>query len=112
MSEQGQHEVSEMMKQLSAYMAAAARKPLPAAVAEKTKHHIADTLAAMISGARLLPGRRAIDFVKTQGGAKEASVMGGKLLYEQRVRMRVSDQTERAVQFVGAGEGNIKRCDA
>jgi 2-methylcitrate dehydratase PrpD len=80
MSEQGQHEVSEMMKQLSAYMAAAARKPLPAAVAEKTKHHIADTLAAMISGARLLPGRRAIDFVKTQGGAKEASVMGGKLV--------------------------------
>lgn len=80
MSEQGQHEVSEMMKQLSAYMAAAARKPLPAAVVEKTKHHIADTLAAIISGARLLPGRRGVEFVKTQGGAKQASVMGTRLV--------------------------------
>jgi 2-methylcitrate dehydratase PrpD len=68
--------VSKMMAGLSAYMAAAARASLPAAVTEKTKHHVADTLAAIISGARLLPGRRAADFVKSQGGARQATVMG------------------------------------
>ena len=66
------------MQQLSAYVASALRKPLPKAVTEKTKHHLLDTLAAMVSGSRLLPGRTAISYVKTLGGAKEASVIGSR----------------------------------
>jgi len=33
-------------------------------VVERTKHHILDTLAAMISGSRLPPGRLAIQFAR------------------------------------------------
>ena len=68
------------MQQLSAYIASAERKPLPAAVAEKTKHHVLDTLAAMVSGSRLRPGKKAISYVKTLGGAKEACVIGSRLV--------------------------------
>jgi 2-methylcitrate dehydratase PrpD len=73
-------EVSPVMQQLSAYMASALRKPLPKAVAEKTKHHLLDTFAAMVSGSRLLPGRKAISYVKTLEGAKEACVAGSRIV--------------------------------
>ena len=52
------HAVSPVMAQLSGYIAQALRKPLPAPVVEKTKHHLLDTIAAMVSGSRLLPGRK------------------------------------------------------
>ena len=42
---------------LSAYIAAALRRPLPPAVVEKTKHHVLDTIAAIVSGSRLAPGK-------------------------------------------------------
>jgi 2-methylcitrate dehydratase PrpD len=64
------------MRRLSRYVADAPRQRLPKNVAEKTKHHILDTIAAMVSGARLLPGRKGISYVKTLGGAKEACVIG------------------------------------
>ena len=65
-----------MIEVLARYIAAAPRKALPANVVEKTKHHVLDTLAAMISGAKLLPGRKAISYVKTLGGTKQATVAG------------------------------------
>ncbi len=68
-----------MIRSLSAYMAKAIDRPLPAKVAEKTKHHIADSLAAIVSGAKLLPGRRGIEYVSTQGGVAQATVMGTTL---------------------------------
>ena len=68
------------MRELSAYIAAAPRRPLPSPVVEKTKHHILDTFAAMISGSRLLPGKKAIDYVKTLGGVKEAAVIGSNIV--------------------------------
>ena len=40
--------VGPVMSALSAYMAAAKDRALPADVAEKAKHHILDTFAAMI----------------------------------------------------------------
>ena len=70
--------VSPATKRLSEYMAAARRRKLPAGVAEITKHHILDTLAAIVSGSRLTPGERAISFVRRQGGVKEATVIGAK----------------------------------
>jgi len=72
--------LSPVMSELSDYIARAPREALPAAVVEKTKHHILDTLAAMVSGSRLLPGRKAISFVKSLGGAKEARVVGSRLV--------------------------------
>jgi len=68
------------MQQLSRYIADALRKPLPKEVVEKTKHHLLDTLAAMISGSRLLPGKKAISYVRTLGGVKEACVVGSRLV--------------------------------
>src|SRR2546425_11352251 len=68
------------MKTLSAYIARALRRPLPPVVLEKTKHHLLDTLAAMLSGSRLPPGKKAISFAKTLGGAKEASVVGSRIV--------------------------------
>lgn len=73
-------EISPLMQELSAYIAGALKRPLPEAVTEKTKHHLLDTIAAMVSGSRLLPGRKAIAYVKTLGGAKEACVIGTRLV--------------------------------
>jgi hypothetical protein len=60
-------------------MAKAIDRPLPAKVAEKTKHHIADSLAAIVSGTKLFPGRKGIEYVSTQGGVAQATVMGTTL---------------------------------
>ncbi len=68
------------MRKLSAYIAAAPRRPLPAAVTERAKHHLLDTLSAMVSGSRLLPGRRAIEFAAAQGGTPEACVIGSRIV--------------------------------
>ena len=68
------------MLRLSTYIAQALRKPLPAAAAEKTRHHLLDTIAAMVSGSRLPPGKKAISFAKALGGGKEACVVGSRLV--------------------------------
>ena len=67
--------VSPVIQRLAAYIAQAPKKRLAPAVAEKTKHHVLDTIAAMVSGSRLLPGKKAIAFIRTRGGAKEAGVV-------------------------------------
>ncbi len=72
--------ISPVMQKVSAYIAGAPRKALPRAVLEKTKHHVLDTLAAMISGSRLLPGRKAISYAKTLGGNKEAVIAGSRIV--------------------------------
>src|SRR5579864_759560 len=73
-------QISPVMQKLAAYIARAPQRRLPAAVAEKTKHHLLDTLAAMVSGSRLRPGKFAISFAKAQGGAKESCVIGSRIL--------------------------------
>jgi 2-methylcitrate dehydratase PrpD len=70
--------VSPVTRELSEYVAGALARPLPAAVAEKTRHHLLDTLAAMVSGSRLPPGRRAIAYVRAQGGRRQATVVGSR----------------------------------
>ena len=66
------------MRQFARYIAAAAGKALPAPVTEATKHHLLDTLAAMVSGSRLPPGKMAISYVRTLSGTREAGVVGTK----------------------------------
>jgi 2-methylcitrate dehydratase PrpD len=56
-------------------MAAARQQGLPAEVVREAKHRILDTIAAMISGARLKPGEMAIRFARAQGGTPEASIL-------------------------------------
>ena len=72
--------VSPIMEELSIYIAGAADRALPDAVVEKAKHHILDTFAAMVSGARLKPGRMAIDYVERLGGRPECTVIGAGFL--------------------------------
>ncbi len=68
--------ISPVMRRLSTYIAGALQRPLPARVAESAKHHLLDTLAAMVSGTKLLPGRRAIQYIRALGGVPEATVVG------------------------------------
>jgi 2-methylcitrate dehydratase PrpD len=67
--------VSPVMAKLSAYMSEARSRALPEEVTEKVKQHILDTLAAMVSGSELPPGRKAIEFARTYGGEKVATVV-------------------------------------
>jgi len=67
------------MDALSAYMSAAANRALPAEVAEHAKHHLLDTLAAMISGSQLLPGQAALRYASTHAGKGTATVVGSAL---------------------------------
>jgi len=65
---------------LSNFMANAATQPLPEPVVEKTKHMILDTLAAMISGAELPPGKFAINFARAYKGDRVATVVASNVL--------------------------------
>jgi 2-methylcitrate dehydratase PrpD len=65
---------------LSEYIAAAADRELPPEVVAKTKHHVLDTLAAILSGSRLRAGRLAATYVQRVGGAPEATLIGTALL--------------------------------
>ncbi len=72
--------VSPIMTRLSTFMSAAAATPLPPEVVEKTKHMILDTIAAMISGSELPPGRFAINFARAYKGDRVATVAGSNVL--------------------------------
>jgi 2-methylcitrate dehydratase PrpD len=66
---------SDITGRLARYMVEARDRSLPPQAAREGKHRILDTLAAMVSGARLKPGEMAIRFVREQGGVPEASVL-------------------------------------
>ena len=68
------------MNALAAYMSAAGARELPAEVAEQAKHHLIDTLAAMISGSQLLPGQAALRYVRAHAGTGGATVAGSALI--------------------------------
>jgi 2-methylcitrate dehydratase PrpD len=72
-------EIGAPMLALSAYMAAAPDRALPAMAADKAKNHILDTFAAMISGAGLLPGQAAIKFARAYGGPAVATVVASNI---------------------------------
>ncbi len=69
-----------LTRRIADYAVAAAATPLPEGVVEKARHHVLDTIAAMVSGAALPPGRFARDYVRGLGGADEASVVGAAFL--------------------------------
>src|SRR5882762_10017989 len=76
-TEQG---VSPVTDKLSTYMSEASARELPDEVTEKTKQHILDTVAAMISGSELTPGRAALQFAGAYGGKDVATVVASKIV--------------------------------
>jgi 2-methylcitrate dehydratase PrpD len=68
------------MEKLSAYMSAASARDLPDEAMEKTKQHVLDTFAAMISGSELPPGRAALQFARSYGGKEVAAVVASNFL--------------------------------
>jgi 2-methylcitrate dehydratase PrpD len=71
---------AEITSTLAGYMSQAGTRQLPSAVIEKTKHVILDTLAAMISGAELPPGKFAIQFARAYKGDKVATIAASNVL--------------------------------
>jgi len=69
-----------VIDKLSAYMSSAAKRALPEEVIEQGKLHILDTLAAMISGSELIPGRAAIRFAGVYGGEKICTIVASEFL--------------------------------
>ena len=68
-----------IMEALSTYMASARTRPLPADVVEHAKHHLLDTLAAMLSGSQLAPGQAAERYVRDYAGTSVATIAGTTL---------------------------------
>src|SRR5213075_3183252 len=76
----GQHEAerpasTDLTGRVARYMAVARQQAVPADVLRETKHRVLDTIAAMVSGARLKPGEMAIRFARAQGGTPDASIL-------------------------------------
>src|ERR1700732_5165562 len=69
-----------VITELSKYMSEAGSRPLPEEALEKTKEHILDTFAAMISGVNLPPARLAMQFARAHTGEKTATVVCSNLL--------------------------------
>ena len=76
----GAEEISPVMAKLSTYMSEAGDRALPDTVTREAIHHILDTIAAMVSGTQLDPGRRAIEFARAYGGEKISTVVGSEIL--------------------------------
>ena len=80
MQNQSGNEISHESSVLSEYIAGTLDRDLPPEVAFKTKYHILDTLAAVLSGSRLRAGRLATAYVEAIGGKPEAVVIGTSLV--------------------------------
>jgi 2-methylcitrate dehydratase PrpD len=66
---------TDVTARLARYIAAARSRELPPATLVAAKHRILDTIAAIVSGARLKPGTLAMSYVRSLGGVAEASVV-------------------------------------
>ncbi len=71
--------ISPEMQVLSLYMSQASQKNLPEDVAQATKFHILDTLAAIVSGSKLLPGEAAFRYIQRFSGQGARTVMASRL---------------------------------
>ena len=78
------------METLSRYMAGARERPLPDEVVEHAKHHVLDTVAAMVSGTELLPGHAALRFAATQTPGGAATVVGAGFTLDPSVAALVN----------------------
>jgi 2-methylcitrate dehydratase PrpD len=75
-ADRAEDDISPVARALSEYVADTMRRDLPVEVVAKTKLHVLDTLASMLSGSRLKPGALAAAYVDRLGGRAEATVIG------------------------------------
>jgi 2-methylcitrate dehydratase PrpD len=68
--------ISPITTRLSEYVAGTLDRDMPPDVVAKTKLHVLDTIAAMVSGARLKAGEMAARYVDSLGGRPQATVIG------------------------------------
>ena len=72
--------ISPVMATLSDYMAMAATTPLPDEARSAASLHVLDTIAAMVSGSALPPGKHAIAFARDYGGPATCTVVASGVL--------------------------------
>ena len=71
--------MAKIIDSLVEYMLAARQVLLPAQVIQKGKSHLLDSLAAVVSGSTLKPGKLGLQHAREQGGREECSVLGTNL---------------------------------
>lgn len=76
--------VSKETRAVSEYISTMQGRDLPPEVAEKTRQHLLDTVAAMVSGASLLAGQKAADFVRIHNEGSDALVIGTNMVTTAR----------------------------
>jgi 2-methylcitrate dehydratase PrpD len=64
---------------LTEYMLAARQVKQPEEVIQKGKSHLLDSLAAIVSGSTLKPGRLGVQHARDQGGRQECAILGSNL---------------------------------
>src|SRR5258706_9305038 len=73
-------QISPLMQEVSGHIAGTLKRKLPAEVEERARIHLVDTFASMLSGSRLLPGKRTLAYVKPLGGTREAGIIGTRIV--------------------------------
>jgi 2-methylcitrate dehydratase PrpD len=68
--------MARIIESLIDYMLAARQTKLPPEVIQKGKSHLLDSLAAIVSGSTLKPGKLGLQHVQHQGGKAECTVLG------------------------------------
>lgn len=71
--------MAKIIESLIDYMLAARQAKLPIEVIQKGKSHLLDSLAAIVSGSTLKPGKLGLQYVQQQGGAADCTVLGSKV---------------------------------
>ena len=68
--------MAKIIDSLVQYLLAARQRSLPAEVLQKGKSHLLDSLAAVVSGSTLKPGKLGLQHARDLGGKPECSVLG------------------------------------
>lgn len=68
--------MASIIESLVDYMISARQSSLPAEVVQKGKSHLLDSLAAIVSGSTLKPGKLGLQHSREQGGQGNSSVLG------------------------------------
>ena len=76
----GDDATGEIVTRISSYVSHSGEAELPPEVIHKAKHHILDTLGAIVCGSNLKPGRLARKVAMHQGGTQEAQIAGSTII--------------------------------
>ncbi|HEY7217995.1 MAG TPA: MmgE/PrpD family protein [Candidatus Binatia bacterium] len=71
--------MAKIIDGLIEYMLAARSAKLPAEVVQKGKSHLLDSMAAIVSGSTLKPGKLGLQHARAQAGKEECTVLGTRL---------------------------------